>query len=159
MHGRDHEHGGADPLTVVYEDVGDSGGGGGGDGIKFDTHPQSGEWLAFETTGEGGPTGVNGIDIKALGGAPIYFTTGGWPDGGSVYLQSSGSHASLTLTGALPGSNIGVAQLSSNDETSIVSGAELLLIVGTFLRIMGLPTTNPGGTNRVWNDGGTLKIT
>jgi hypothetical protein len=35
MHGRDHKHGGADPLQIAYEDVGTGGGGAAGAGIPW----------------------------------------------------------------------------------------------------------------------------
>lgn len=40
-----------------------------------------------------------------------------------------------------------------------VNGNVELDPVSGYLIAIGLPTSNPGGTNRIWNDGGTLKIT
>ena len=42
IHGRDHAYGGADPLGIAWEDVGDSGGGSGGDVTGL-------EWWRFAT--------------------------------------------------------------------------------------------------------------
>lgn len=48
-----------------------------------------------------------------------------------------------------------------NFDRDINFGADndINLALGRYLTLVGLPTANPGGANRVWNDGGTLKIT
>jgi hypothetical protein len=50
IHGRDHEHGGADPTHIVYEDVGTSGGGGGSGGEPFGVGQRKSFTAAANTT-------------------------------------------------------------------------------------------------------------
>jgi hypothetical protein len=64
VHARDHEHGGADPTRIHYEDVGS--GGAGGTGIQFDTDNEGG-WLyvqANDETEAGGSVGGYAIDLE-----------------------------------------------------------------------------------------------
>jgi hypothetical protein len=52
-----------------------------------------------------------------------------------------------------------IIQMGSAGVLSISGDAILLDVSAGDLRFNGLPTSNPGGTGRVWNDSGTLKIT
>lgn len=45
------------------------------------------------------------------------------------------------------------------DILSIGGNVDIAVSAGNYIRLIGLPTSNPGGSGRVWNDGGTLKIT
>jgi len=106
VHGRDHEHGGADTTLIHYEDVGTSGGGTGG-GIQFDTYPQSGGWLYAETTDTGGGPESYGIELTDLTGngialksIPIYLgdIDGDLANGLKIVITGSGIR--ITLTGS-----------------------------------------------------------
>jgi len=156
MHGLDHRHGGPDPAATAWESVGDGGSGGGGDGIQMDTN-NTGVWLGIETYDQ---LDLKSIDRAILFTGPDFSFTGApgpsnpaatSPDfvvdvGGTVMLQGGGGNQiSVHYSGGI--------QLAAPSQ-------RIVLWPGNGdLTIFGLPTTNPGGTNRVWNDGGVLKIT
>jgi len=126
VHGRDHEHGGADTTLIHYEDVGTSGGGSGG--IQFDSYPQDGQWLYLETDGPAtSPSGFgveiydpsgNGVDLASSSGGQITLDTTG---GGDILLQSTG------------------------DIVLIATGTANILMPA-------LPTSDPGVFNALWVD-------
>ena len=98
IHGRDHSHGGPDPTQIAYEDVGGTGGGGGG--IQFDVTPQSGTFLDIRTTGVQSPTN-NGITLQATDAINIYGEEGVAINGvgaGGVILNAAASGGSPSLT-------------------------------------------------------------
>jgi len=116
IHARDHEHGGADPVRIVWESTGEAGAGG---GLQFDTYPQAGQWLYIETDGtDTSPSGFgvevfddsgNGIDLKAASGGGILLQTTG---GGRIVIHSSedielnpgtGRYVLMTLPTSDPG--------------------------------------------------------
>jgi hypothetical protein len=69
IHGRDHRHGGVDPVHIAWEDVGTSGGTAvAGGGIQFETYPQAGDWMYWNTS-SAGPNGygLRIIDDSTLG--------------------------------------------------------------------------------------------
>lgn len=76
--------------------------------------------------------GNDGFRRKGAGG-PIFFDSG---SGGSVNTYQGFRHLYVDHT-----------------------GAEMLRLQSGLVQITGLPTSNPGGTGRLWNDGGTIKIT
>lgn len=134
LHGRDHLPGGADPIP-------------GGRGILFDTY-NVGDWLSVEAT-----------DVEPLSGLnAIQLSTGPYPDGGRIQLESAGAHAFLTLAGAVGGGALGVAELSSEDETSIVSGDKIILSAGGPIVVPGLRTTAPSDPTELWDDSGVVCI-
>ena len=96
IHGRDHEHGGADPIRVHWEDVGTSGGGAGG-GIRFDTYPQAGGWLYLETTDSTGEPSASGIEIQDKSGGGVLIVI---DDGDTVHtpdlIVDAGRNIQLT---------------------------------------------------------------
>jgi len=124
VHGRDHEHGGADTTLIHYEDVGTSGPGTGG--IQFDSYPQDGQWLYLETDGpDTTPSGFgvevydasgNGVDLASHSGGQITLQTVG---GGAILLQASG---------------------------------DLVLIATGNVLMPALPTSDPGTPNALWVD-------
>jgi len=125
VHGRDHEHGGADTTLIHYEDVGTSGAGG---GIQFDSYPQDGQWLYLETDGpDTSPSGYgvevfdasgNGVDLASAGGQVTIQTTGA----GDILLQATGDIV-LRLSGS-----------------------------SSHIRMPDLPTSDPGIPNVLWVD-------
>jgi hypothetical protein len=144
IHGRDHAPGGADPIPLSFG------------GIQYEIDPQTGGWLLIETdsTEGGGPTddairvianegdiAVNAVahDIKMISGNDI--------------LASSGRD--LTWTADRD------AYVTADRDAAIVANGDILLraneVAGN-LRLYNLPTADPGVSNAVWNDGGTLKI-
>jgi len=52
-----------------------------------------------------------------------------------------------------------VAMSAYDGIVQFFGGLKSTAITGSTLRMTSLPTSNPGGTGIVWNDGGTLKIT
>lgn len=101
-----------------------------GGGIQFGVH-NSGSYL-WVTTTDGVPFFDTGIHFDLTNGHGFQVTTGAYPDGGDIQLLSAGAHAFLTLNGAQGGADLGIASLSSQDETSILSG-DAILIWGTRL--------------------------
>lgn len=96
----------------------------------------------------------DGIRIKASGGK---FSSAAleWYDGGTRVLSFGPKTDLGVVTGgylyAAPGHN-----MLFEGEMTFANDVELL---GSVLKLTNIPTSNPGGTGRVWNDGGTLKIT
>jgi hypothetical protein len=118
----------------------------GGDGIQFDVSPQDGGFLRVTTTDH--------MDIENAGAGQFILENTG--DGEfSIYDDHSG----LNIF-----SGFGVIVQGDGDNGVIIrasgDGDLVLETVGAAqLRINGLPTSDPGGSGLVWNDGGTLKIT
>jgi hypothetical protein len=135
IHGRDHEHGGADPIRIVWESVGGAGGGG---GIMFDVAPQEGGFLEVTVT-DGSLT----LESKP-------------PDGTDINLYAPETNVNLQGDGI----NI-VSQGGGGIIIEVDDFGDLVLQINPSanLSIVGLPTVSPGGTGRVWNDGGFLRIT
>lgn len=44
-------------------------------------------------------------------------------------------------------------------DVQLASGSTAFVVEPAGIRAVNLPTSNPGGSNKIWNDGGTLKIT
>ena len=182
MHGRDHEHGAADPIHIAWEDVG--GGGGGGSGIQFEASPQAGGWLYVETTdrtaGAGAPNGWglelydtshfmkigNYADtrIEIINYGVEIFAGDYTGNDGIMVFHSIDAYGDNTID---MGAGAGRIELTSRGPDGITLNTNdtgpIHLNCSTTgnprLKISNLPTTNPGGSGAVWNDGGTLKIT
>ncbi len=124
LHGRTHLPGGSDPITPF------------GSGIQFDTDPQSGDWLTWDTTSFDPITG-NGLDITVGGGNDmvVHQTDTGGPalrwecDGGTsemllrdyewqVYVSSGATIAVASPLGA----GFGSLDLSLNVHHAINMG-------------------------------------
>lgn len=58
-----------------------------------------------------------------------------------------------TYFASVSGDDLGIGAGNSNVIIDVEAG------ISKYLILEGLPTSNPGGSGRVWNDGGTLKIT
>lgn len=101
-------------------------------GIQFNTFPQQGDYLVIETT-DGGIA----INQTADHDDPI-----------SIENEGDGV-ISISAAGDGP---INIATEGAGDINIQLNGTGVLTIDG-------LPTSAPGTTNTVWNDGGTLKIT
>lgn len=152
IHGRDHSHGGADPVQIAWEDVG-SGAGGSGGGIQFDTDNVGG-WLSVQTTGyDSGGYGVHfitsaafvveagGIELKTPDGGGQSFTVtaddfgfyggSGLPDSTSVdFAVNVGGHIVLNGGAASFALQPGAVQLLTyTDRITLVAqgGADVLL--------------------------------
>ena len=83
------------------------------------------------------------IPFTGMAGAALRHGTG------TVLLGVSG-----------PGEGMGPREASfSNIDGTVTLGIYDTDGLDYFIVARGLPTTNPGGSNRIWNDGGTLKIT
>jgi hypothetical protein len=133
LHGRDHEHGGADPARIVYETTGEAGTGG---GIQFDTDNEGG-WLQITTNDitEAGGSGGLGIDLED------------WSGGGIVIKAASGGQLELVTNG---GGDI-VIQPTGN--LRLFGGASHNIIMHA------LPTSDPGVAGALWVDSsGFLKV-
>jgi hypothetical protein len=138
VHARDHEHGGADTIQIHYEDVGGEGAGGGGGGIQFDTDPQAGGFLVVSTTASGGVSvhaDNGGVDLSSDDFVDLTSTG----DGG-IWLHTQGA-GNLLL------------------EAQGTSGVDIQLHTPALLRLLSLPTSDPGVGGAVWRDGsGFLRI-
>jgi hypothetical protein len=96
-----------------------------------------------------------------------YFTFGS--DGSKIQFadgtttSSSGAITTDVLFGA-EGDDAVVSNNAGNIELTLTAGSGNIILTGDgsaarYIRLVGLPTSNPGGSDRLWNDGGTLKIT
>jgi hypothetical protein len=83
VHARDHEHGGADPVRIVWESTGTGGGGG------FPTFALTGGTFSFDT--DDAPVI---LDAAALGSAPHFSTTDS-----ATFDMSSGGRACILAPG------------------------------------------------------------
>jgi len=96
-------------------------------------------------------TAGGNIDIKT--GNPGTSTAGGniivEPKGGSLTLRTVDGSAGGT---SYPGGNVTIG--SSSGIVAITSEIELQAVV----KATNLPTSDPGVSGQLWNDGGTLKI-
>ncbi len=109
--------------------------------------------------------GGRGLYLTASEGAPIRIETGGravgMDDLNGVTLESpSGALVSVQDSGQIdiqtPGALVSLSSLG----VMVSSGPVTFNITSTgAVTLSGLPTSNPGGSNRLWRDAGTLKIT
>lgn len=137
IHARDHEHGGADTVRIVYESVGEAGTG----GIQFDTYPQAGQWLYLETDGtDASPSGYGlevfdtsglGIDLASNGGITLHNTA----DGGVSITDASGVGILIGDSGG------GDVDIESTHNVTLGASNELSLSAGTV--IIALSTVDP----------------
>lgn len=109
--------------------------------------------------------GNGGINIDSLGGDADFITHSGnmtikclqsnSPNKGDMTIYAGKAMDISSHSGDI--SVLADMYLDLDAESGIIlrtnNGA------GAYLQITNLPTTNPGGTNRVWRDGGILKIT
>jgi hypothetical protein len=103
-------------------------------------------------------TGTNilpGTRITAFGTG-----TGGT---GTYTVSQSQTIASTTITGGAPAFRVGTEKGSGGGtardmELQTDGVTRVTLKAGGAIILSGLPTTNPGVTGQLWNDGGTLKI-
>lgn len=149
LHAHDHQHGGADPVRITWESTGGAGTGG---GIQFDIDNIGGT-LRVETTDTltGLPTGVG-----------IRFIT----DSGTFYVSSARDVNMDAVQDILffPGRDF-VA--SANRDASVTADRDVVLkaagVSGTpgvdgNIILSALPTSDPGVSGALWNNGGTLMV-
>ena len=145
VHGRDHEHGGADTTMIHYEDVGDPGGGGGGGGIQFDT-ANVGGWLAVETTdtSDGLPTG-DGIRLDA--------------DLGDITINAAADDVNLVSGDDIELSVGHDFNLLADRDANITAQRDVTIsTVAGLILLLGLPTSDPAVAHALWNDAGVVRI-
>jgi len=95
------------------------------------------------------------IDTEGIGNS-IDFAYDGVPIG-----AISTSPDTIQLIGAGSGIDLGVQLgISSGDDIVLFASGDLIFTAGTNGYLLhGLPTTNPGGTDRLWRNGFVLNIT
>jgi hypothetical protein len=89
-------------------------------------------------------TGANSIALTSASGS-VQATAGT-----SMTLAAAGGDLLIQATGS--GKNATVTVNNGGSIQFVVSG-------GGYITMSGLPTVNPGGTGRIWNNGGVLNIT
>ncbi len=88
---------------------------------------------------------------------------GDYRDG--VYIFDRGTESSTRegtvnwLVAAGEGGQVRLTYMAERDGNPLTDALFDIYISSTGITFFGLPTANPGGTGRVWNDAGTLKIT
>jgi hypothetical protein len=134
MHGNTHVPGGPDPIPITPT------------GIQFETDPQDGAWLHIETTAiEGGGPFGHGIRLIA--------------DLGDLELNAVDHDITLIAGNDILWSSDRDVAATADRDLNLSAQRDIVLDVGTGTIILhGLPTTDPGITGALWNDGGTLKV-
>jgi hypothetical protein len=148
-----------------------------GSGILFDTDPQSGDWLEITATGNNsGDDGVGirlrstqadagtGSELNSLDADIQLITLGN----GSILLDTAlGTNAQIVLSsdgdGGLSIKNSGAGGLNMRDTGG--GGFNFQTFDDFFFHISGgnfiiqaLPTSDPGVTNALWNNGGVVTV-
>lgn len=154
---------------------------GGAEGINFLNDGSSAGTSIIDNSGDGGITirnngsGTDGFAITNDGGGPLVITNN---NAGEMQIVSNTGDLSILAAASL-------LAIQGNDELQLSGQGGTLLIdinpggdatihidstegagislelasSGSYLTATNLPTTNPGGTNRIWNNGGVLNIT
>lgn len=73
--------------------------------------------------------------------------------------SSSRSGTVNWLVGAGEGGQVRLSYMASRSGNPLTDAIYDLYITATGFTFFGVPTVNPGGSGRLWSDGGTLKIT
>lgn len=89
------------------------------------------------------------------------------PDGAGIEFQSGVGASGFGVTNLISiGGIISTGGNATNSFNGLIArGGTVQFYVGNesggpdYVFARGLPTSNPGGSGRIWNDGGTLKIT
>src|SRR6476659_1011503 len=87
LHRRDHEHGGADPVRIVWESTGT---GSTGNAVLLDLYPQDGGYLAFDT--DGGGIFINNTDTGDNN--PVAIRN---QDDGGIQLNDEGDGVGINI--------------------------------------------------------------
>ena len=144
-----------------------------GSGIQFDTDNEGG-WLDV-TTNNTDPDGY-GMQLIDTTGGGINLAT---PNGSGVNAETHGGEAGISTEGGdfsvdLQGGAVNFIgsggggpfqnwtfDTATGDFIINTSGGTLAInvLIGGFITLKGLPTANPGGTDRLWNNGGVVNIT
>lgn len=150
-----------------------------GEGIWQGLDGADWEWRVGDPTGNYIHWDGSDFTIKAenfIGSSPVFTGTlqvyGGGPSGTAFLFTalSDGAFMSLHENGGLAVGDIHVTDASGADDISIRAdnglilesdGGDITLDVDSsgFLVILNLPTSDPGGSNRVWSNAGSLEIT
>jgi hypothetical protein len=136
VHRRDHEHGGADPVRITWEQTGETGG---GTGIQFDVI-NTGDWIEIDTTSVNPDNSVGQL-YYATGQMQLFSDDEITIAGNEVLISSSG--AGITIDASHVGDNLNLRVNHSN---------------GSYLILTGLPTSDPGTPGAIWNNSGVLSI-
>jgi hypothetical protein len=139
IHGRDHEHGGADPVRITWESTGGAGAGG---AVLFDTYPQDGGYLAFDT--DGGGIFINNNDTGDNN--PIAIRN---QDDGGIELNDEGDGVGINIQ-SRNSAPIIIQQTGSGDLRLEIGSGNLI--------VQGLPTSDPGVSGALWINSGALMV-
>ena len=110
--------------------------------------------IAAESFTATNPTFTGTLIVEA-GSGQDRILLGGTGSAGVIRLYRSATEIATIAVGA------GLSLESFNSEGVYITSDNEVVIgfaSGNF-ELIGLPTSNPGGSNKVWSDGGTLKIT
>jgi hypothetical protein len=72
---------------------------------------------------------------------------------------SNGANGAVNIVAIDDDGAINIEYAGANGSVNIGSAADIFINAARHFSLIGLPTSDPGGSNNVWNDGGTLKIT
>jgi hypothetical protein len=173
VHGRDHEHGGADPTRIHYETVGGDGGTT-ATGIFFDTDPQAGDFLVVTATGEGSAWDAGQMTLVANGGTTWLknsaqgvvilssgqFATGRITDLDSTLLETGADRPGMILA-ASDGLVISQSGIDAQDEHGSLNLVFVYADTGNNLLrspVLLATTADPHIAGALWNDSGTVKV-
>jgi hypothetical protein len=140
-------------------------GGSQGAGVYF--HDQGGGGMIFQSTSTGSPD-ASGVALKVDGnynaGIQIEVIDGKNNGGALISVNGDGNNGIQILESGDSTNGIQIQDTSTTfGGIKIQTSTDLLVTVagsGTgIFTLQGLPTTNPGGTNRVWRNSGVLSIT
>lgn len=163
MHGRDHAPDGADPIPAAA-----------GDGIQFDTDPQTGVYLWVQTTGTDPGTGrginlMSDTAIQVDGSAvQVYAETDDVEINSVTHDVNIGAtHNVLATAGhdliwtadrdASVSSDRDATWAAHRDVTVQAAFGGAAGVDGNII-LLHLPTSDPGVSGALWNSAGTLKI-
>lgn len=86
-------------------------------------------------------------------------------DRSGLYIMDRGTESSnregtvTWLVGAGEGGQVRLTYMANKDDNPLTDALFDIYISSVGISVFGLPTSNPGGTGRLWNDSGTVKIT
>jgi hypothetical protein len=138
-----------------------AGGGTDPNAVHYDVANETGGFIDSSTT-------TNSISFYDKSGTGVYLTSdvGGAATGGFIGLQTGDGSTEIQSTdivnrlkptgGAFHVQNTAGGELLLIDEVGAVL---IALTAGQQFRVLNLPIVNPGGTGRLWNNGGVVNIT
>lgn len=100
---------------------------------------------------------TTGPSITFDGGVTIKNTGAPETDSGGMAIEHDGGNVAMEVAG--PGVGSGAYAMLRNGDGSVAVGVEFDEILGTLIKMVGLPTSATGlPTGALWNSSGTLKI-